>query len=526
MLKILGSPQRLCNGRWTRREMLTVGGLGPLAVSMADLLRWQQCQAAASPDHLFGRAKRIIVLYLSGAASQYETFDPKPEAPAEIRGEFGAAETAVPGLRICDRLPRIASIADRVTIVRSMTHPHNNHSNVYTLTGHPAPNFGIETTPFHPDHYPYFGSVLQYLARRQAPDAPPGEIPPNVGLPFQYSSRAPIKRSGPYGGFLGRTYDPVWSSFEGTATKSADRDPGFGGAIVSVPDPFLGITPESRLTFTGAGWVPVPKKNDGQLEFALVSDLPPPDTLLQPGMTVDRLNRRRSILEQLDSSRRTMDESVAGRSLDYFQQMAYSLISSPRLRDALDVARESDATRERYGMTLFGQSALAGRRLLEAGAPLVTVVWDEVRVVNTAWDTHFRMFERLGDELLPGLDRALSSLVVDLDERGLLNETLVMCLTEHGRTERVELREGYAGRDHSSRAYSILLAGGGIARGNVVGASDARGAGVKSDPVSPEDILATMYHLSGVSHEQTIPDRLGRPVPLVANGRVVEQLLS
>ncbi len=205
--------------------------------------------------------------------------------------------------------------------------------------------------------------------------------------------------------------------------------------------------------------------------------------------------------------------------------MAYALMTSETLRRALDVGQEPMPVREKYGMTLFGQAALTARRLLEAGCPLVSVFWDEYKIVNTAWDTHFDHFTRLGDELLPGFDSAVSSLLIDLSERGLLEETLVLCLTEHGRTAKIDNHDWGGGRDHWSRAYSVMLAGAGIRPGTVVGASDATGAFVKSRPVSPEDILATMYHLKGIDPHTTIPDRLSKPVRLTERGEVVEELV-
>jgi uncharacterized protein (DUF1501 family) len=206
--------------------------------------------------------------------------------------------------------------------------------------------------------------------------------------------------------------------------------------------------------------------------------------------------------------------------------MAYSLITSKELRLALDVGLEPMACREQYGMTLFGQSALTARRLLEAGCPLVSVFWDEYKVVNTAWDTHFNHFTRMGDELLPAFDAAMSRLLLDLEDRGLLDETLVMCLSEHGRTPKINNLKRGGGRDHWSQAYSVMLAGAGIQPGTVIGASDAQGAFVKDQPVSPEDILATMYHLKGIASDTTIPDRLRRPVRLTENGMVVNDLLG
>jgi hypothetical protein len=267
-----------------------------------------------------------------------------------------------------------------------------------------------------------------------------------------------------------------------------------------VSDPYLGITPHSRFVVSKAAQLP-------------------------PEITLDRLDRRRDLLTQLEEERRALDNAVALRSLDRFQQMAYSLITSQSLREALDVSREPAEVRERYGMTLFGQATLAGRRLLEAGAMLVSVFWDEYDPANTAWDTHYDQYERLNNELLPGLDRALSSLILDLETRGMLDDTLILCLTEHGRTPKLSNKHG-AGREHWSDVYCNLVAGGGMARGKVVGSSDKNGGFVKDDPVSPKDVLCTLYHLMGVDPHTLIPDRLGRPLPLVSGGRVLPQLLG
>jgi uncharacterized protein (DUF1501 family) len=243
-------------------------------------------------------------------------------------------------------------------------------------------------------------------------------------------------------------------------------------------------------------------------------------------MTLDRLNRRVSLLEQFDRQRRHLDQTTAGASLDRSRQLALSVTTSPRLRQALDLGREPTRLRERYGQHLFGQSALQARRLIEAGARLVSVHWDEWGLSDGAWDTHERQTARLRDELCPGFDQAFTALLGDLEQRGLLAETLVVCMTEHGRTPQAERRgNSLDGRNHWSECYSILLAGAGVARGRVVGASDARAAYPSERPVSPKDILCTVYHLLGVDPHRTIPDRLGRPLPLVAEGNAVRELL-
>lgn len=505
MLRILGSAKPFAGGL-RRRDVLRVGAAGAAGAAAWAFPRMVSAAPPTSaakqpaPRATFGRAKRVLLLYLQGAASQFETWDPKPDAPREIRGQWGVTSTSVPGVVICDQLPKLARLVDRMAIVRSMTHEYNNHSNLYTLSGSPAIDFSSETNPLDGRHHPFFGSVLDYLAD-QSGTAGPREVPRDIGLPFRFSTYGQLfRRAGPYGTFLGQGYDPVWTEFEGQATRKVARVSFFDQLnAIEVDDPYLGITPESRLRITKAAQ-------------------------LLPEMTLDRLDARRTLVRQLDERQRQLQESVAGRSLDRFSEMAYSFMTSPTLGEALDIGREPMSLRERYGMTLFGQAALTARRLLEAGCQVVSVFWDEYKIVNTAWDTHFDHFTRLGNELLPGFDAAVSTLLLDLQERGLLDDTLVLCLTEHGRTPKISTDRG-GGRDHWSRAYSIMLAGAGIQPGTVLGASDAQGAFVKDRPTSPEDILATMYHLQGVDPETTIPDRLGRPVRLVETGRVIDELL-
>ena len=246
----------------------------------------------------------------------------------------------------------------------------------------------------------------------------------------------------------------------------------------------------------------------------------------QPELTADRLDRRRSLLQQFDQSRRDLDQSNSGRSLSKFQQIAFSLVGSAKVSEALDVRREPAEVRDLYGRHLFGQSCLAARRLLEAGTRLVSVFWDEYGLAGDAWDTHWDHFPRMEKELLPGLDTALSGLIVDLEQRGLLDDTLVVCLSEHGRTPRIfDVRGG--GRDHWSRAYTVLFAGGGIARGRVVGGTDKHASDVTDRPVSPKDLLATIYHLLGIDPHSFIPDRTNRPVRLLpSHSDVVAEMLG
>ncbi|MFO1091846.1 MAG: DUF1501 domain-containing protein [Planctomycetaceae bacterium] len=501
MIPVLGSANPFDRGLH-RREVLRIGGLSALGLGLPQLLKLQSLSAAPqSDDPTFGRAKRIMLLYLQGAASQLETWDPKPQAPEDIRGQFGAVSTQVPGVQICEKLPKLAQQAHRLALVRSMSHDNNNHSNLYTLSGFPAIDFTSETNPFDSRHHPFFGSVLDYLSDQQHPGEQP-ELPRNIGLPFRFTTYGQLfRRAGPYGAFLGSGYDPVWTEFNGQATHKVARVSFFDRLKdVNVEDPYLGITPESRLRISN-------------------------DARLRDEMRLDRLDQRRSLGQQLDEQARRLETSAQTQSLDRFRDMAYTLMTSEKLRQALDVGAEPTPLREQYGMTLFGQAALTGRRLLEAGGRLVSVFWDEYKVVNTAWDTHFDHFTRLGDELLPGFDAAVSTLLSDMHDRGLLEDTLVMCLTEHGRTSQIATKTRGGGRDHWSKVYSVMLAGAGI-RPGIVGASDKHGSFVKERPVTPEDILATMYHLVGVSPDTTIPDRLGRPIRIANTGEVIRELLA
>lgn len=499
MLRVLGSIDRLC-GQVSRRAMLRVGSLGAGAALLPQVLQAASGEPESERPPRFAQAERVILLYLYGAAPQHELFDPKPDAPLEIRGEMQPIATSLPGVQISEGLPRLAALADQVTLLRSMTHPYNIHSAAYTMTGVAAVDIPMELNPYDARHWPWYGSVLEYLDRRDGGQAQQSEIPFQIGLPFQFSSKCgEFRRGGPYGGFLGTSYNPVWTEFEDQGTRTVLH--WRGDVDQPVHDPYVGISPESRLTLSR-------------------------DARLRPELTLDRLDRRRSLQDQLDEQRRTLDTTLAGVSLDRFEAMAYSLLTSQSLRQALDVSQEPVERREQYGMTLFGQSTLAGLRLLEAGARVVTVIWDEYGTANSAWDTHFNHYERLRGELLPGLDAALSSLLTDLDERGLLDTTLVMCLTEHGRTPQIFPKERGVGREHWSQTYCNLIAGGGVAAGRVIGRSDKEGGFVAENPVSPKDVLCTLYHLLGVPPHTTVPDPLGRPLPLVSEGRVLEEALG
>jgi hypothetical protein len=500
MLRLLGSPHRLCDGI-TRRDFLHVGGLGLAGLTLGDFLRIQAGAAPlASHPAPFGKAKACILLFPYGSPPQHETFDPKPQAPAEIQGELGAIATNVPGTHIGQLLPNVAQIMDRVSIVRSMSHPYPEHGVAYAVTGIPTYTPALETRPRDPQHWPFIGSVVDYLEAKRTGNATPG-MPRNVGLPWLLNSKTDLDVSaGPYAAFLGQNHDPVWVDFNGQGTRIAPKFT--EGQAKEFQDPFSRTVPEGRFFLPGGGRLP--------------DDVP-----------VERLNVRRSLLGQFDRARNQLDVAERSGSFEQYQQMAFSLVTSPAMRDALDIGREPMPLRESYGMTLFGQACLAARRLVEAGSKFITVFWDGFgQFSGCAWDTHANHYPRLKEYLLPGFDLAYSALVRDLDARGLLDETLVIWMSEHGRTPKIDSKPTGAGRHHWSRVYSAALCGGGIARGGVVGSSDRLGGEVRDTPMSPKDILATAFYLLGIDPHTTVLDRLGRPVPIAGSGVVRSELFA
>jgi len=488
MLRVLGS-QRVQSQGISRRALLQTGALGLCGLAGARGTAVGDARDNEGPNATvlpgFGRAKRCLVLYIYGAWSQLDTFDPKPAAPAEIRGEFAAIDSALPGVQVCEHLPRSARLLDRCTLVRSMSHPWNIHSASYTLTGNPDTE-RIEGRQRHPDQWPYIGSVIDYMTSRGEHGTPVRGTPTNVMLPWRQSLYArPNKRSGTFGGFLGTAYDPLWTEFHGEAPLG---------------DPFRAITSEGRFEF-GAGDA--------------------------PDITLDTLNRRRSLLSQFEIQRADLQRAAAVGSYARQREQALDFLASPQVCEALRIDREPLSLREDYGLTLFGQACLSARRLLEANVKFVTVVWDEYGQTDESWDTHYDHHARMKDFLLPSFDRAFSSLLTDLDRRGILDDTLVLCLSEHGRTPHFDITSaGAPGRGHWSRAYSQLFAGAGIPRGRVIGASDATAADVIDRPIDPKDILCTAYHLLGVDPRRELFASPGRPVPLVSGGEIVRELLG
>ncbi len=492
MLRILGSPRRLCNGI-TRREWLIAGGAALAGIGIPPIAS----RAQAEPDTLRsrGRAKNVILLYLFGGPSHIDMLDMKPDAPPEVRGDFRPIRSRLPGCDVCEELPHLAQVMDRVTVIRSLTHPWNFHGMMWATTGIPEGSIPIEESQRNALHWPYVGSVYDYFQKQQHGPKSPGEVPDNIILPWPISSRrAQIPYARVHGAFLGNSYDPLWTEFVGTATRTAPR--WHTAPREDVPDPHLGITRKGR--------------------FQLASE-----ARLSDDVTIDRLNQRRSLLEQFDAARRRIDTGAIGKQYEHKRSLAHSLLNSPKLPITFDLEREPARLRESYGMTLFGQGCLQARRLVEAGCRFVTVIWDEFGQLNTGWDTHVDHRNRMKDELLPGLDRAFSALVLDLETRGMLDDTLVCVMNEMGRTPKLE----GDGRGHWGKAYTNFFAGGGVKRGCVIGKTDKLGAQVTERPVSAKDVLATIYHLLGLDPEMTVIDRQNKPLPLV-HGEIIPEMLA
>lgn len=495
MFQILGSRRRLCGGM-TRRDWLQIGSLGLFGLGLPDALRLQAANSSGLGAS-FAKAKRCILLLPYGSPPQHETFDPKPDAPAEVRGEFAPIATSLPGVHISEGLPRIARLMDRLTVIRSMTHPYPLHCTAYVTSGIPDYTPELETRPRDPRHWPFIGSVVDYVDDQRG--LPSATVPRNVAIPWKMNSRggeAASVQAGPYAAFLGAAYDPVLTDFQAEGTREIIKQRPYGTEH-RVKDPYAGIEPSAKFHMAGVGQV--------------------------SPTVLDRYAQRRDLLGQFADARRNLETHRTVETFDRYRRMAYSLLSSPAIGKALDVQREPQALRDTYGMTLFGQSCLLARRLVEAGSRFVTVFWDEYAYLNTDWDTHWNQNHRLKGWLLPGFDLAFSALIEDLEQRGLLDDTLVLWMSEHGRTPHFNKE---AGRDHWSRVYSIAMTGGGVARGRVVGASDALGGDVLDNPVSPKDILATILHLLGIDPHTIVRDTLGRPFPVVGAGKVRSEVFA
>ena len=448
----------------SRRHLLKVGGLGLLGLSMPKLLR------AESVNKITARAKSVIFLFQWGGPSHIDMFDRKPDAPEGIRGPLKGIPSSMPGVHVCEGLERVAKIMDKVTLIRSMHHTMKNHNSAgyYALTGY-APPSDDQRLRDSIELYPAYGSIVDKLAPVKE------DMPTFVSYPHVIADGSITP--GQHASFLGKRHDP----------------------LLVLQDP------------------------NGP-NFSL------PELTLPASLTVERLEQRRELQKLIDAQSRMLDYSAAAQGLDAYYERALAMLNSPKLRKAFDLSAETEKMREAYGRTTYGQGCLLARRLVEAGAKFVTVYFSNSiggqSIESGGWDTHgfnnTRMYNIIPKYHLPITDQTLPTLLIDLEDRGLLDSTLVLWMGEFGRTPKINEN---ASRDHWPQCYTTLLAGGGVKRGYIYGASDKSGAFPAENPVRPDDLAATLYYMLGIDPATEVYGVGNRPL-VIANGKPVLDILS
>lgn len=472
MLSIPGKPGSTCDG-WSRREFMRVGGAGLFSLSLGDIFRLQAASEAtpdiSKPKTGWAQAKSVVLIFLQGGPSHIDIWDPKPDAPSNIRGEFKPIKSNVPGIYLSEVMPQLAKQMDKATLIRSVSYTpaglFNHTAAIYQMmTGYTpdrvSPSGQLE--PPAPNDFPHAGSQI---ARLRPPEVP---MLPFVLLPRPLQESNVVGKGGT-AGFLGPAYDPYYFY----------QDP----------------NREIKLD----------------------------DLTLRKDVSKERLQRREHLLEKVNNAMPEMEKAVSKYALDTYYQKAFDLILSGRARNAFDLAQESDKLRDRYGRHTFGQGCLMARRLIEAGTRFVQMNWPAVAngdPTKDAWDTHAANFGPLRDLHCPKLDSGLSALLDDMDQRGLLKETLVIAIGEFGRSPRLGVStsgNGNApdGRDHWPYCYTALIAGAGIKRGSLYGKSDATASSPAENPVHPTQILATVYHALGINPHTIVYNHLNQPRELV-----------
>ncbi|WP_422926387.1 DUF1501 domain-containing protein [Singulisphaera sp. PoT] len=447
----------------SRRKLLTIGAAGFAGLNLPTLLR------ASESSSIKPRAKSIIFLHQFGGPSHIDTFDMKPKAPDKIRGEFSPIASRQPGLMLAEHLPRFSRVLHHFAQVRSVHHRMKNHNSAtyYSLTGHAAPTDDIRLRDTL-ELYPAYGSTVAKLKPVDDPALPSFVAFPHV---LRDGSVTP----GQSASFLGKSFDPF----------------------------FIGQDPARR-------------------NFKL------PELSLPASLPLSRLDDRRGLLKMIDEQEELLQWSDTAQGIDAFFDRALTMLSAPKVKRAFDLSEESDAVRDAYGRTTYGQSCLLARRLVESGVRFVTVYFSSsIGGGKGGWDTHADNFKQLKGRLLPMTDQTVPTLVEDLEARGLLDETLIVWMGEFGRSPRVTNTAlfGPDGRDHWPQCYTVLFAGGGVTPGAVYGASDRIGAYPSINPVSPDDIAATMYWALGIDPATEFYDALNRPLPIAA-GRPITEIFT
>ena len=442
----------------SRRQVLATS-LGCAGFSLTDFLQLQSI-AKENRTEPKGKAKSCIILFAWGGMSHLETWDPKPEGPKEIRGSFDTISTATPGIHIGEHMPYLAKQTNKLAIVRSMHHGSSAHGKAmyWNFTGHKPPQ--SDTAANLPPSSSDWPSLLSVISKFKS--APPG-LPSSIRIPYPLVDNGTLQ-AGEYGGWLGSSYNPI--------VIRTPKGKEFGGVSRD-----LGA---SRI---------------------------------DPKEAIDRkvLSSRLGLLGHLDQFQ-GIGNSVT--DMDYFRNLATDMLMSPNVRNAFDLDLESQATKDKFGNHICGQSMLLARRLVQAEVPIVTVACSAGDLNGSAgdhWDTHADNFNRIKNTMLPAFDRPAAALLDDLDERGMLDETLVVFLTEFGRTPKINKN---AGRDHYPSCYSVAFAGAGIQGGQVYGKSDKSGSEPAENACGPADLHATIFEAFGINHKTTITDRLGRPFPI------------
>ena len=463
----------------SRRHLLKVGGLGVLGLNMNTLLRAASAApvstsapsaaAQAVVRKIAPRAKSVIFLFQWGGPSHVDMFDMKPDAPSSHRSPHKPIKTSAPGIQISEHLPRLAKWMHRVTLIRSVHHTMNNHNSAgyYALTGS-SPATDDQRLRDSIDLFPAFGSVVDKLA----------PLPEQAGLPtfvsYPHTIADGSTTPGQHASFLGKVHDPLF----------IPNDP-----------------------------------NDANFKL--------PHLSLPSDLTMDRLERRRHMQQLIDQQARMLDWSAEAQGLDAYYEKALSMLNSPKVRQAFDLSKEPKALRDAYGRTTYGQSCLLARRLVESGVKFVTAYFARSiggqSTTDGGWDTHgfnnTRMFPIVEKYHLPITDLTLPTLLDDMDARGMLDETLVLWMGEFGRTPKIN---GNKSRDHWPQCYTVLMAGGGVKEGYVYGASDKVGAYPADNPVKPDDIAATIYHLLGIDPETEVHDAEGRPLAITRGKAILD----
>jgi uncharacterized protein (DUF1501 family) len=451
----------------TRRTALQAGAVGLLGLGLSELRHLRAAGEKHKP------AKSVIYVFLSGGLGQHDSFDPKPDASANIRGEFKPIATKTPGVLVCEHLPMLAARSDKWALVRSLTHPSNDHGTGHhiMLTGRSDLPAGFDRKRPQPTDHPSLASITSAVT------APRNNLPPAVVLPERLIHNDGLILPGQFGGVMGRARDPWFLEASAFEPKAYGAYPEYEFDHLRRP-----------FTATRKGFVL-------------------PDLSLPQGVDPPRLDARLDILKHIDARRTALDAAAVG--LDRSRQDAVSLLTDARVRRAFDLSKAPAKDLDRYGRNAFGWSLLMAARLVEAGVNLVQVNLGN----NETWDTHGNAFPHLKDKLFPPTDKGMSALLDDLSERGLLDSTLIVMAGEFGRTPKISQLTEYKlpGRDHWGAVQTVWLAGGGVKGGRVVGSSDKNGAYPATDPQTPETFAATIYNALGVPKTAHWRDAEGRP---------------